>query len=199
MFLHRECVEVNTYSYYSSQCKKWVNIDTMLTCLKGEKTYTCFRCDLPGASVSCQLCGRNFHGYHCSSLYLLRLPIEAGSKNEGTNPQFWQCFFCQNQNNHNNYLASPNTDEKAYIAQLRKLDKGHLLGDMSHSQREQAQKKAVTIVPQVDDVLVYFWQGHEDFIYQYNCHFYAGVSAIFPKRQMMPWLRSEALKKCILR
>lgn len=72
IWLHKDCVEVNTYSYFSVKEKKWVNIDTMIKYLLDENTYKCYRCDLAGASVSCQICGKNFHGYMCASLYLLR-------------------------------------------------------------------------------------------------------------------------------
>lgn len=27
LWLHKDCIEVNTYSYYSTTFKKWVNID----------------------------------------------------------------------------------------------------------------------------------------------------------------------------
>lgn len=71
LWLHKDCIEVNTYSYMSRSLKKWVNIDTMIKNLSLEKQYMCFRCDLPGASVACVTCGKNFHGFYCAFMYLL--------------------------------------------------------------------------------------------------------------------------------
>lgn len=38
--------------------------------------------------------------------------------------------------------------------------------------------------------MLYFWQGHEEYCYQYNCHFYAGQQLAFPVPYVMPWFNS---------
>ncbi len=73
IYFHKECVEVNTYSYYKVKEQRWVNIESMLKHLQEDAQYTCFRCNQLGASVSCVTCGRNFHGFQCASFYMINL------------------------------------------------------------------------------------------------------------------------------
>jgi hypothetical protein len=149
----------------------------MLQHLQVNAQYQCYRCEGFGASVACLTCGLHFHGYYCAGMYLIS-STSTQQRNEGLNSQFWQCLFCKNQENYESALAfeetTPNQDQKQYLLQLKKIDKSHLLSEQSHQAREASQSKAVSYMPQVDDVLLYFFQGHEDFVYQYNCHFYAG-------------------------
>ena len=37
-------------------------------------------------------------------------------------------------------------------------------------------KQKATYIPQVDDKVYYFFQGHEKFIHTFNCFFYSGAS-----------------------
>ena len=42
---------------------------------------------------------------------------------------------------------------------------------------------------------MYFYQGHEDYIYQYNLHFYAGHANVYPTRQTMPFHHDKCRKQ----
>lgn len=85
IFLHKDCIEINTYSYFSVTLKKWVNIETMVKRLSVEAQYQCYRCTGFGATVSCATCGKNFHGYYCAGMYLIPLQPD-GKAGEATNP-----------------------------------------------------------------------------------------------------------------
>ena len=65
-------------------------------------------------------------------------------------------------------------DQKPYLQALKKIDKTHLISDLPTQTREATEQKSLTYIPQIDDVVLYFFQGHEDYVYQYNCHFFAG-------------------------
>lgn len=104
IFLHKDCIEINTYSYFSVQQKKWVNIETMLQQLQVNDQYQCYRCEGFGASVACLTCGLHFHGYYCAGMYLIS-SMSTQQRNEGLNSQFWQCLFCKNQENYESALA----------------------------------------------------------------------------------------------
>jgi hypothetical protein len=93
-------------------------------------------------------------------------------------------LFCKNQQNYETALACTDTDPQPYYASLKKIDKSWLVTDVNKA----------NYVPQIDDVVLYFWQGHEDYIYQYNCHFYAGQQAAYPKHQTMPWFSPKTRK-----
>jgi hypothetical protein len=185
-FLHKDCLEINTYSYCNKKELKWANIDTMLKMLAKDAQYTCYRCEGEGASVQCTTCGKCFHGYYCSGLYLIqagdvligKIPIGSAA----TNHQMWICLFCQNRTNNENAVleSTKPVDKKAYHAALCKIDKEHLLESKNHQLREHEAKRTFSYQPQIDDVCVYFYQGHEDYIYQHNLHFYAGHTNVFP-------------------
>lgn len=66
-----------------------------------------------------------------------------------------------------------------------------MISDQNHLTKELTLSRQLTYQPQIDDVLLYFWQGHEEYCYQYNCHFYAGQSATFPTSYVMPWFNAR--------
>jgi hypothetical protein len=162
------------YSYFSQSLRRYLNVDTMLRQLAGN-SYPCFRCNRKGAAVSCTTCGKMFHGFSCSKQYLLPQAQDIDLKNDTglLNPQYWQCLFCQNYHNHQ---AVPDiiTNRQPYLLSLRKLPRNHLLAEVTQSYVESRLKRQVTYMPQVNDRVCYFWQGHEAYTYQYNCHHYAG-------------------------
>jgi len=61
--------------------------------------------------------------------------------------------------------------------------------------RELDEKVAQTYSPQLNDLVYYFFQGHEEYLCQYSCHFYSGEHERFRKSVHMPWLKDKSLKK----
>ena len=51
LYFHKECIENNQYSKYCVQKRKWVNIGKALDELVHKQSFTCFRCNTPGATV----------------------------------------------------------------------------------------------------------------------------------------------------
>ena len=141
-YLHKDCLEVNTYSYYNIKDRKWANIETMLKMLTQDAQYACYRCDGEGASVQCTTCGKSFHGFYCAGLYLIPTSDVLASKNQkgnaATNPQMWICLFCQNRGNNETaeIEGKKPMDKKAYLTTLGKIDKEHLLEKQNHQMRE---------------------------------------------------------------
>jgi hypothetical protein len=54
---------------------------------------------------------------------------------------------------------------------------------------ELEQGKAQTYSPQRGDLVYYFFQGHEEYMSQYACYFFSGLSEIYRKREFMPWFQ----------
>ena len=50
-------------------------------------------------------------------------------------------------------------------------------------------------VPQVNDFVFYFFQGHEYYMSQYQCHFFCGQLERFPRQRFMPWTKHPKIKK----
>lgn len=118
VYLHKDCVETNCYSYFNYHTSKWVKIEAMLKHLKEDAQYTCFRCGKDGASISCHSCGRNFHGYYCAGFYNILVPLQ---ENEVEGPSSAYCFFCKNESNFEDSEAfeSGDKDIKSYLNSLR--------------------------------------------------------------------------------
>lgn len=114
VYLHRDCIETNCYSFYNSLTHKWAKIENMLKHLKEDAQYNCFRCGNEGASISCHSCGRNFHGFYCAGFYNILVPIDE-SQAEGA--QTALCFFCKNESNFEDIETYPDADQdiKSYI------------------------------------------------------------------------------------
>ena len=53
------------------------------------------------------------------------------------------------------------------------------------------ERNTETFIPQVHDMVYYFVQGHEDYMVEYSCHFFAGQSEKYPKRRTMPWVKNK--------
>ena len=85
------------------------------------------------------------------------------------------------------------TNRQPYLLSLRKLPRNHLLAEVTQSYVESQLKRQVTYMPQVNDIVCYFWQGHEAYTYQYNCHHYAGQVESVSFDQFMPWLADRSI------
>lgn len=48
-------------------------------------------------------------------------------------------------------------------------------------------------VPQLKDEVIYFYQGHENFVQSNNCYFYSGIQKIMGSTDL-PWMKIPQLK-----
>lgn len=51
LFFHQDCIEMNLYSRFCFERKKWVNIGKALQNLVHTEQFVCFRCETKGATV----------------------------------------------------------------------------------------------------------------------------------------------------
>ena len=70
LFFHQDCLEVNSITFYDKQKNKWMNIGKAVQEMQ-KKTSMCERCGNIGATIKCTDCRKYYHGYYCSSLYMI--------------------------------------------------------------------------------------------------------------------------------
>lgn len=132
----------------------------------------CDRCGNVGATITCKGCRKTYHGYYCSTLYLISLG----------EPREYQCFECRNRHNYNS--ISDSSIEKTEARQMRRnAPRDHILASKITYKS--------WYLPQVGDEVYYFFQGHEKFIHAYNCFFYCGDEKILPFQY--PWIQHAQL------
>ena len=71
LYFHQDCIELNMYSKFCLERKKWVNIGKALQNLVHREQFPCFRCQTKGATVQCRDCTKAFHGFKCARMYTL--------------------------------------------------------------------------------------------------------------------------------
>ena len=54
---------------------------------------------------------------------------------------------------------------------------------------------AATFVPQLNDIVYYFYQGHEEYTTQYSCFFFAGEEKDLKTREVAPWIAHPQIKE----
>ena len=110
-------------------------------------------------------CDRHFHGFLCSSLHMILLDRKD-----------YQCFTCRNSVNYKNFFQKDNLIDKTELKIMkRQMSRDHLL--ITHQSLK-------SYCPQLNDLVVYFFQGHEKFMSCYNCFFNAGDQEVTP---IQPW------------
>lgn len=116
-YFHKDCVEVNNYSFFNKIKGKWLNIGKALDMLVKKKSYSCKRCFSPGATIKCINCNKWYHGFLCSQLYMLWL-----------GKQDYECFECRNADNYNKFTEkAPKIDDKEYESIIKSIQRDHLL------------------------------------------------------------------------
>lgn len=156
LFFHKDCIEVNTYSFFNPQKQKWMNLGKALQELS-QKSWFCKRCHHIGSTIKCIGCSKTYHGHLCSTLYM----IETGDR-------LFQCFECRNKDNYKQSKGKDLLEKQELKLIKRTMPREFLL--FSKQSKD-------LYVPQMNDLVYYFFQGHERFISQYNCFFYAGEDA----------------------
>ena len=194
---------MNLYSKFCVQSKKWVNIGKALQLLVHEEQFACYRCQTKGATVQCKDCQKAFHGFKCARMYTLQLGDDCSQV-------FYQCIFCRNAQNWEDRVSELAEKEeerqeleregllhqKAYLRQLRTIDKSHLLASQGYQQSmSDPSAMATSYNPQVDDFVYYFFQGHEYYLTQHSCHYFCGQLQSFPRHRFMPWVKHPRIKK----
>ena len=66
LYFHKDCIEVNNYSFFNKTKGKWLNIGKALEMLVLKKSYICKRCRGLGATIKCVSCRSWYHGHLCS-------------------------------------------------------------------------------------------------------------------------------------
>lgn len=116
-YFHKDCIEVNDYSFYNSSKSKWLNIGKAIEQLLVKSPKMCSRCGVIGATIKCKDCNDSYHGYVCSTLYLLAL-----------DQRTYQCFSCRNKENYRNFRAKePSFDKKEHLLLRKQMAREHLL------------------------------------------------------------------------
>jgi hypothetical protein len=113
----------------------------------------------------------------------------------------YRCYFCCNQQNHEQFevvakkksnltaaeqVIKKNIDD--YLQNLRQLPRDHMFTVRDPIALEHEQKKVSNYMPQVGDMVYYFYQGHEEYVMQYNLHHFSGINSEVNTSKFMPWL-----------
>lgn len=179
LYFHEKCLEVNTYVRYDKKQVKWLNIDTAIKNL--DDKFTCYRCLSKGATIQCQSCDRCFHGHYCNYFYML--PTSELD-------QTYVCIFCRNNLNNQSHKQDPAAFQNFTRTELDLMRKGI---DKKHLHESTALSEDNFYLPQIDDEVVYFYQGHEHFYQSNNCFFYGGNQKVKGSTDL-PWMRHSFIK-----
>ncbi|CDW76602.1 UNKNOWN [Stylonychia lemnae] len=172
IFFHKDCIEVSSVSFFNRQKQKWMNIGKALD-IFNKRPSMCRRCQTIGATIKCQSCDKTYHGFLCSQLYM----IFTGAEN-------YQCFECRNRENYSQFNGKELIEKSEFKILKRQMKRDYLL----------LSKQPIEFyLPQVNDQVYYFFQGHEKFISQYNCFFYSGNEKTLTVQY--PWKQYLELEK----
>eukprot|EP00347_Sterkiella_histriomuscorum_P008985 403342968 len=172
-YFHNHCLEVNEFiSFEMNDGFEYYNINQLLSFHKADpEKYKCNRCSRYGGTVSCYLCGKYYHGNDCAQYRLIDC-------SDLSNRKQYKCYFCLNSERFQNQDLKEEPD---------KLNISYPLTNSQTNPIEQ-------YVPQVGDIVMYFYKGHEEYIKQNDHLFFNGSKIDVEAPKIYPFITYQELK-----